>query len=381
MINGRRALLAASVTFSLVVGSVGSGAADPSDDGPRGGIGGASNAQHLGRGAEAQLAQAGSAEERLASTLTGNAATALTVVNQWRALDGAPALREDGALTVLAQEWADQMAATQTAGARTDLDAVLPGYWYSCIQLYVSRPAVDGVGTFVADLATAPSVDALFYDRDVSHVGVGWAIDVSGNGYLYLLSAEYEFTDVGPSAPFYDEIDLIASWGITTGWADGTFRPLGPVTREAMAAFLYRFWTAGTAIPGCAAGPRVFADVTVGNQFCGAVEWLAAEGITTGWPDGTFRPGQAVTREAMAAFLYRFVNAWNGTNDPMPSCVVGVPRTFTDVSVGHPFCGAIEWLATTGITTGWPDGTFRPGQSIERQAMAAFLVRLDGILP
>jgi uncharacterized protein YkwD len=60
-------------------------------------------------------------------SLTGNAATALTLVNQWRAQHGAPALREDGAITVLAQDWAIQMAAAQTASLRTDLDAVLSG--------------------------------------------------------------------------------------------------------------------------------------------------------------------------------------------------------------------------------------------------------------
>ena|SRR5665648_140343 len=47
------------------------------------------------------------------------------------------------------------------------------------------------------------------------------------------------------------------------------------------------------------------------------------------------------------------------------------------VPVGAPFRLEIEWLASTGITTGWPDGTFHPSANVERQAMAAFLHRFD----
>lgn len=49
------------------------------------------------------------------------------------------------------------------------------------------------------------------------------------------------FIDITPSSPFYKEISWLASQKITTGWADGTFRPHEPISRDAMAAFLYRF--------------------------------------------------------------------------------------------------------------------------------------------
>jgi len=114
-----------------------------------------------------------------------------------------------------------------------------------------------------------------------------------------------------------------------------------------------------------------FSDVAVRSQFHCYVEWLAATEITTGWPDGTFRPGANVERQAMAAFLYR------GLAD---SAAFTTPQRaqFSDKPTNGQFFRQVEWLAGTGITTGWPDGTFRPGNSVERQAMAAFLFRAAG---
>jgi hypothetical protein len=57
------------------------------------------------------------------------------------------------------------------------------------------------------------------------------------------------------------------------------------------------------------------------------------------------------------------------------AALAGGPQTFSDVNASHPFYGEIEWLAASGITTGYPDGTFRPGAPVTRQAMAAYLQR------
>lgn len=110
------------------------------------------------------------------------------------------------------------------------------------------------------------------------------------------------FTDVAPSNQFYNEIRWLAAQGISTGYPDGTFRPLAPVNRDAMAAFLYRY-NGKPAVPSTA---PTFPDVSTGNQFYNEIRWLAATTITTGYPDGTFRPVQAITRDAMAAFIYRY---------------------------------------------------------------------------
>ena len=96
---------------------------------------------------------------------------------------------------------------------------------------------------------------------------------------------------------------------------------------------------------------------------------MRARGITTGWSDGTFRPNDAVNRDAMAASFYRYAGS--------PAYSAPAVSPFSDVSTGSQFYREIAWLADQRITTGWPDGSFRPVQPIERGAMAAFLHRYN----
>ncbi|NLI85488.1 MAG: hypothetical protein GX440_08885 [Propionibacterium sp.] len=116
------------------------------------------------------------------------------------------------------------------------------------------------------------------------------------------------FSDVDTTNQFYKEICWLASEGITTGYSDGTFRPLESVARDAMAAFLYRY--AGTVMGKDTASylpssTSAFSDVATDNEFYTEISWLADEGISTGYEDGTFRPLSEVNRDAMAAFMYR----------------------------------------------------------------------------
>lgn len=109
------------------------------------------------------------------------------------------------------------------------------------------------------------------------------------------------FTDVQPGHKFYREIMWMKAAGLSTGHADGTYRPSATLTREAMAAFLYR--QAGK--PKVTKPKPDFWDVRKGHKFYREITWMRAAGITTGNADGTYRAKQPVTREAMAAFLYR----------------------------------------------------------------------------
>ena len=112
-----------------------------------------------------------------------------------------------------------------------------------------------------------------------------------------------------------------------------------------------------------------FKDVPRDHPFYKEIEWMRARGITTGWSDGTFRPNDAVNRDAMAAFFYRFAGS--------PAYSAPAVSPFSDVSAGSQFYREISWLAEQRITTGWADGSFRPVQPIERGAMAAFLHRYN----
>ena len=112
------------------------------------------------------------------------------------------------------------------------------------------------------------------------------------------------FSDVPQNHPFYEEITWLEYRNITTGWADGTYRPQDAVTREAMAAFFYRY--AGK--PDYVGVGPVFKDVPHDGAFYREINWLRSSGITTGWADGTYRPSEPIHRDAMAAFIYRYAH-------------------------------------------------------------------------
>lgn len=112
------------------------------------------------------------------------------------------------------------------------------------------------------------------------------------------------FADVGADDAFCPEIAWAREAGLVAGYADGTFRPQGTVTRQALVAMLHRLvGPAEEASPTCAAD--AFVDVPAGHPFCGEVAWAVGAGVVTGYGDGTFAPNGPVTRQAMAAFLSR----------------------------------------------------------------------------
>lgn len=117
-----------------------------------------------------------------------------------------------------------------------------------------------------------------------------------------------------------------------------------------------------------------FADVPTGHQFYRQISWAHDKGISTGWGTGsrrTFRPDEHINRDALAAFLYRMAGS--------PSRPAPTRAPFRDVQPSMKFSKEISWLASTGISQGWPDGTFRPLQPVERGAMAAFLYRYSDL--
>ncbi|HVV29501.1 MAG TPA: S-layer homology domain-containing protein, partial [Mycobacteriales bacterium] len=135
-----------------------------------------------------------------------------------------------------------------------------------------------------------------------------------------------------------------------------------------MASFLYKLTNPGKAPIAC--GTASFPDVPQGSTFCGVIGWLDGEAVTGGYADGGFHPTAAVSRQAMAAFLYKLVNP----TTPAPACP---SAPFADVPTTSQFCGAITWLVGRGVTGGYTDGGFHPAAAVSRQAMAAFLHRLD----
>ena len=172
------------------------------------------------------------------------------------------------------------------------------------------------------------------------------------------------FRDVRKGDMFYQEITWLGSTGIATGWDGIEYRPVTPINRDAMAAFLFRLAGEADYEPP-AVSP--FKDVTTDNMYYREIAWLHETGISTGWSDGTFRPWEPINRDAMAAFLYRLAGE--------PEWTAPAASPFSDMDSSVQFYDEVTWLHDADITTGWGDGTYRPVTPINRDAMAAYLYR------
>ncbi|WP_190972553.1 S-layer homology domain-containing protein [Bifidobacterium myosotis] len=184
------------------------------------------------------------------------------------------------------------------------------------------------------------------------------------------------FSDVTDATPHAADIKWLAEQKITTGYEDGTFGPAGTVNRQDMAAFLYRL--AGSPAFDETAAANPFSDVTKDTPHYKEILWLASNKISSGYTtDGvtTFDGTASVQRQDMAAFLKRLADLKQAT---APS---GEGKAFTDVTADTPHADDIAWLAKTGVSTGYGNGTFGVGETVIRQDMAAFLHRMsDNVL-
>ncbi|WP_135849041.1 PQQ-dependent sugar dehydrogenase, partial [Serinibacter arcticus] len=195
----------------------------------------------------------------------------------------------------------------------------------------------DGDVELEAILAKAQEVGVELYvmEYDGSPADDSFAAE----GFEYLTGIEagdptpVPFTDVPIGTLFFEDISWLFENGISTGWEteDGReYRPLTPIARDAMAAFLYRQANSPEFTP-----PTVspFSDVSTDNQFYKEIAWLHAEEISTGWANGdgtsSFRPLEPINRDAMAAFLYRMAEE--------PEFTAPTTSPFTDITPATQF--------------------------------------------
>ena len=179
------------------------------------------------------------------------------------------------------------------------------------------------------------------------------------------------FPDVSCDHWAVDYISAIKDAGITTGYPDGTFRPEEPVTRAQMAAFIIR------AIEGEPTNYNpdpYFADVDPTHWAFKYVQRVRERNIAHGYPGNLYGPEDDVTREQMAKMLIMgLVSEGEITEPPEDYCSSG--SSFPDVEQDRWSCRYIKKLKELGITTGYPDGTYRPEASVTRAEMAAFIYR------
>lgn len=109
------------------------------------------------------------------------------------------------------------------------------------------------------------------------------------------------FADVSGSDWFYNDVRYVYEKGIMDGTGADRFSPNAPLTRAMIVTILYRM--AGSP---SVSGSSDFTDVAAGKWFAKAVAWAAANGIVNGYGSGLFGPNDPVTREQLAAILYRY---------------------------------------------------------------------------
>ncbi|MDY4966297.1 MAG: choice-of-anchor I family protein [Dysosmobacter sp.] len=152
------------------------------------------------------------------------------------------------------------------------------------------------------------------------------------------------FTDVSADSPYAGAIRWAAERGIAAGKTAATFDPSGACTRGQAVTFLWR--AAGK--PGVSSG-AVFSDVAADAYCAQAVRWAASLGIVTGYADGNFRPNATVTREQMAAILFRFAKA-QGLDTTQGGMAI---REFQDFDQLSPYAAeAMTWAVNAGILQG-----------------------------
>lgn len=177
--------------------------------------------------------------------------------------------------------------------------------------------------------------------------------------------AEMPFTDVAENAWYADAVQYVYENSMMTGMTDTTFGPDATTTRSMIVTILHRLEGAPAA-----SGSR-FTDVAQGAYYADAVAWAAENGIVNGIRETAFAPDQVITREQLAAILYRY--AQYKDYDVTAS---GSLDAYTDASEISAYAAdAMQWANGQGLITGVTDTTLDPQGSATRAQAATILMR------
>lgn len=146
-----------------------------------------------------------------------------------------------------------------------------------------------------------------------------------------------QFTDVDKSDWFYFDVKYVYDRGIMDGTGNGEFSPYANLNRAMIVTILYRM----EGKPAVSTA-NTFTDVPSGQWYSEAIEWAAAKGIVEGYGNGTYGPFDAVTREQLAAILYRYATL-KGYD------VKGDYKLNADASYNAWSKANVEWAANKGI--------------------------------
>lgn len=169
------------------------------------------------------------------------------------------------------------------------------------------------------------------------------------------------FSDVASDAWYADAAVYVRDNGIMNGTSATGFSPEGDMTRAMLAAVMYR--TAGSPAVSVGAGLH---DVPDGAYYANAVAWAVSNGIVTGYGNGLFGPDDKVTREQIAAILWRY----KGSPE-----ISGTAQSFADQSdISSYAVNAVAWARENGVINGMSGGMFAPKNNATRAQVATILM-------
>ena len=196
--------------------------------------------------------------------------------------------------------------------------------------------------------------------------------DVTVTGTFALEEEEEEpwppfpFTDVPETMWYYDSVYYVYAHGLMNGTAATLFSPGNPTTRGMLVTILYRMEGSPQ---GAGWGP--FTDVTPGAYYAQPIAWAAWNGIVNGITSTTFAPDRNVTREQMAAILYRYT-AWKEWDVSQQ----GNLFQFTDWQKVQTYARTpLAWAVASGLIQGKENQRLDPGGPATRAEVATILQR------
>ncbi len=175
------------------------------------------------------------------------------------------------------------------------------------------------------------------------------------------------FTDVSSAAWYADAVQYAYENSLMTGVSESEFAPSGTATRGQIVTILWRL--AGSPVVNYA---MRYADVSGDSWYGEAVRWASAEGVVTGYSESSFAPDDAITREQLAAILYRYAKAQG-------QGFTGLwyfPLSFTDADGVSSWADeAMHWCVVKGVLNGTSETTLSPTATATRAQLAAILQR------
>lgn len=178
-------------------------------------------------------------------------------------------------------------------------------------------------------------------------------------------SSALPFTDVGDSDWFRDSVAYVYSHQLMNGTAPDAFSPYGTTTRAMIVTILYRYEGSP------AAGGSSFQDVPAGQYYTSAVAWAAQHGVVNGYNSTQFAPNDSITREQMAAILYRYAQ-YKGLD---VSGRADLSRYTDGKRVSSYARDPMSWANHQSFINGVDSHTLQPGGFASRAQVATILMR------